>query len=96
MSTTKYAVRPTTAFKKDYKCAIKRGLNIELLNHVVVLLAAGAPLPEQNQDHALSGAWVGYRECYILPEWLLIYRIEDDVLILTLTYPGTHSDLFGE
>ena len=96
MRKAKYAVRPTTAFQKDYKRAIKRGLNIELLNHVVTRLADGATLPEQHQDHALSGAWVGYRECYILPEWLLIYRIDDAVLVLTLTYPGTHSDLFGE
>ena len=90
MRKAKYAVRPTTAFQKDYKRAIKRG------DHVVALLADGVTLPEQNQDHALSGAWVGYRECYILPEWLLIYRIDDAVLVLTLTYHSTHSDLFGE
>lgn len=51
---------------------------------------------EKNKDHALSGNWVGHRECHILPDWLLIYRIEDDVLVLTLARTGTHSDLFGK
>jgi len=48
------------------------------------------------RDHDLSGDWVGHRECHILPDWLLIYRIEDDVLVLTLARTGTHSDLFGK
>ena len=95
MSQTKYVVKFTTQFRKDYKLAIKRGLKIELLEHVVALLAAGEMLPEKNRDHALTGNWVGHRECHILPDWLLVYRIEDDVLILTLTRTGNHSDLFG-
>ena len=56
----------------------------------------GEPLPEKNRDHDLSGDWVGHRECHILPDWLLIYRIEDDVLVLTLARTGSHSDLFGK
>ena len=48
------------------------------------------------RDHDLSGDWVGHRECHILPDWLLIYRIEDDVLVLTLARTGSHSDLFGK
>ena len=84
MRKTKYTVKYTTGFKKDYKRAIKRGLKIELLEQVVALLAMGEPLPEKNRDHDLSGDWVGHRECHILPDWLLIYRIEDDVLVLTL------------
>ncbi len=55
MSQTKYAVKFTTQFRKDYKLAIKRGLKIELLEHIVTLLAAGEPLPEKNKDHALTG-----------------------------------------
>ena len=90
----KYTVKPTSQFKKDYKAAIKRGLNIELLEDVVRLLAEGAALPERNKDHALTGNWVGHRECHILPDWLLIYHIKDDVLVLTLTRTGTHSELF--
>ena len=44
----------------------------------------------------LTGNWVGHRECHVLPDWLLIYRIEDEVLVLTLSRTGTHSDLFGK
>ena len=79
-----------------YKKAIKRGLSIKLLEQVVELLSMGEPLPERNRDHDLSGDWVGYRECHIQPDRLLIYRIEDDVLVLTLVRTGTHSDLFGK
>lgn len=96
MKPTKYLVKLTTQFKKDYKQAIKRGLKIQMLDDVITALALGEALPEKNRDHALSGNWIGHRECHILPDWLLIYRIEDDVLILTLTRTGTHSDLFGK
>jgi mRNA interferase YafQ len=96
MRKTKYTVKFTTQFRKDYKLAIKRGLKIELLEEVVALLATGTPLPEKNKDHALCGDWTGHRDCHILPDWLLIYRIEDNVLVLTLARTGTHSDLFGK
>lgn len=96
MRKTKYIVKPTAQFKKDYKRAIKRGLKIELLESVVELLASGESLSEKNRDHALSGRWSGHRECHILPDWLLIYRIEDGILVLTLSRTGTHGDLFGE
>lgn len=56
----------------------------------------GEPPPEKNKDHALSGNWAGHRECHILPDWLLVYRIENVVLVLTLARTGTHSDLFGK
>lgn len=93
---TKYTIKSTTQFKKDYKLAKRRHLDLELLKDIVTKLANGEPLPEKNKDHALSGNWIGHRECHILPDWLLIYRIEDDVLILTLSRTGTHSDLFGK
>ena len=93
---TKYQVKFTTQFKKDYKLAVKRGLKTALLDAVIADLANGVPLPERNSDHALDGNWVGHRECHILPDWLLIYRIDGDVLVLTLTRTGTHSDLFGK
>ena len=96
MRKTKYIVKPTTQFKKDYKLAIKRRLKISLLEDIISVLAMGEPLPDKNKDHALGGNWVGHRECHIQPDWLLIYRIEDDVLVLTLTRTGTHSDLFGK
>ncbi len=93
---TKYTIKPTTQFKKDYKLAVKRGLKIDLLKNIVEALAMGEELPEKNRGHALSGNWNGHRECHILPDWLLIYRIEEDVLVLILTRTGTHSDLFGK
>lgn len=96
MKKTKYTVKTTTQFKKDYKLAIKRGVKINLLENVIAALAMGEPLPEKCKDHALTGNWAGHREYHILPDWLLIYRIEDDVLVLTLTRTGTHSDLFGK
>lgn len=91
---TKYEVRYTTQFKKDYKLAQKRHLPMELLKAVIEKLANGEELPPKNRDHGLTGNWVGFRECHIQPDWLLIYRIEDDVLVLTLASTGTHSDLF--
>jgi len=96
MSQTRFEVKLTTQFKKDFKQAMKRGLKIKLLKDVIAKLAMGEALPESNRDHALTGDWKGFRECHILPDWLLIYRIENDVLVLTLTRTGTHSDLFGK
>ena len=86
----------TTQFKKDYKLALKRHLNIDLLDDIIRALSRGETLPEKNKDHALSDDWVGHRECHIQPDWLLVYRIEDDVLVLALARTGTHSDLFGK
>lgn len=93
---TKYTVKFTTQFKKDYKLAMKRGMKMSLLDAVISELANGNPLPEKNSDHALTGNWVGHRECHILPDWLLIYRVDGDVLVLTISRTGTHSDLFGK
>ena len=96
MRKTKYIVKPTTQFKKDFKLAMKRSMKIELLEEVIAMLAMGETLPDKHKDHALTGNWVGHRECHILPDWLLIYSIEDEVLVLTLARTGTHSDLFGK
>ena len=93
---TKYTVKFTTQFKKDYKLAMNRGMKISLLDAIISELANGNPLPEKNNDHALTGNWLGHRECHVLPNWLLIYRVEGDVLVLTLSRTGTHSDLFGK
>ena len=96
MSKIKYTVKTTSQFKKDYKLAMKRNLNISLLKEVVALLSMGEKLPEKYRDHALTGNWVGHRECHILPDWLLIYRIENDILVLTLSRTGSHSDLLDK
>lgn len=93
MNETLYEVKHTSQFKKDYRLAKKRGRDMKLIQEIILLLADGIKLPEKNRDHALTGDWSGFRECHIAPDWLLIYRMEDDVLALTLTRTGTHGDL---
>jgi len=93
MNETLYEVKETTQFKKDYRLAKKRGQNLQLLKDIILILADGQALPEKNRDHALTGDWIGFRECHITPDWLLMYKKEDDILVLTLTRIGTHSDL---
>ena len=88
-----YSLDHTSRFRKDLKTVIKRGYDISLLDDVVDKLLKGETLPAHNKDHALTGNWRKYRECHITPDWLLIYKIENDILILTLTRTGTHSDL---
>ena len=92
---TKYEIKNTTQFKKDYKLAKRRGLDINLLKSIVSKLADGEVLDPKYKDHPLSGDWIGHRECHIQPDWLLVYRYDNDVLVLTLSRTGTHSDLFG-
>ena len=86
----------TTRFKKDYKLAVKRHLDISLLDDIIRRLAFGETLPEKYKDHYLTGTWAAYRECHIQPDWLLIYRTDDEKLLLLLVRTGTHSDLFSE
>ena len=90
----KYRIRPTARFQKDLKRVLKRGYDLSLLTVILKKLADGETLPEKNRDHSLSGDYSGCRECHIAPDWLLIYEIADDELILYLTRTGTHSDLF--
>lgn len=90
MLTIKYQA----AFKKDYKRIVKRGYDMRLLEKVIELLANQKPLPEKNRDHQLTGDYAGCRECHITPDWLLIYEVADEELILYLTRTGSHSDLF--
>ncbi len=89
-----YKIIQTSRFKKDLKTAIKRGYNMELLDKVVTMLSNGETLPEYNRDHSLNGIYQGCRECYIQPDWLLIYEIDNNMMILYLTRTGSHSDLF--
>ena len=89
MLTIKYE----TTFKKDFKRILKRGYDIRLLEEVIEMLAEGKALPEKYKDHYLIGNYAGFRECHITSDWMLIYRIKNDELILYLTRTGTHSDL---
>ena len=80
-------------FKKDLKLAARRGLPLDELNTVVDWLAAGQALPDRNRDHALTGDYIGFRECHIRPDWVLIYQIRETELVLVLVETGSHADL---
>ena len=86
----------TSQFKKDYKRAKKRGLDMRGLQTVLDKPCAEEPLEERYRDHALVGSYLGFRECHVRPDWLLIYAIDRGRLILTASRTGTHSDLFDE
>ncbi len=81
-------------FKREVRRLARRGKNLSKLDEVVKMLANEEQLPEQYRDHALRGEWEGFRDCHIEPDWLLIYRIENEKLILVLVATGSHSDLF--
>lgn len=87
------ALNSSTKFKRDIKNCIKRGYNMKLLEELIDVLRIPEPLSQKNRDHGLCGNWCEYRECHILPDWLLIYRIDNEELYLVRT--GTHADLFG-
>lgn len=86
-------VRYSTKFKKDFKICQKRNYNMQLLQQAIETLRIPAPLPAKNKDHNLTGNYMGFRECHIAPDWLLIYKQAGNELLLDRT--GTHSDLFN-
>ena len=87
---------PSTKFKKDLKRVTKQGKDRELIDDVIEKLQRQEALPQKNRDHALVGDYNGYRECHIMPDWLLIYRVTNNnaVELLELTRTGSHSELF--
>ena len=85
-------VAQTKQFKKDVKRMRKRGKDLEKVKAVIELLVDEEPLPPKNRDHKLGGNWIGRRDCHIEPDWILIYKLTEDELLLERT--GTHSDLF--
>ena len=85
----------TNRFKKDFQKIIKRGHSVEKFNDVLNYLVNEKPLPPEYRDHKLQGDFTGYRECHIEPDWLLIYKIEEQILTLVLSRTGSHSDLFS-
>ena len=89
-----YEVVLSNHFRKDLKLAAKRGCDLALLNSIVDRLAQGETLPAKHRDHSLTGDYIGFRECHIQPDWLLIYRTEGEALMLFLMRTGTHADLF--
>ncbi len=86
-------VRYSTKFKKDFKTCVKRRCKMTLLQQIIDILRIPDTLPPKNADHNLTGNYAGYRECHIEPDWLLIYRIYGNELLLQRT--GTYADLFG-
>lgn len=90
----KFKLEMTGKFRRDLKTVIKRGYDMDLIQEVIDMLVEGKPLPAKYKDHNLTGNYVKHRECHVSPDWLLIYRVEEDILVLTLTRTGTHSDLF--
>ena len=90
----KYEVKYTARFQKDYKILVKRRFDVSKVHEVIEILASGNELPGKYHDHALSGVFQGARECHIGPDWLLIYSISNEKLILELMRTGSHSDLF--
>jgi mRNA interferase YafQ len=90
----KYQVKFTNQFKKDIKLAKKQNKNLDKLFEVVNILASGGILNARYRDHDLSGNYKGTRECHIEPDWLLVYEIQEGILVLMLYRLGTHSELF--
>jgi len=90
----KLTIDTTSRFRKDYKLAVRRGYDMSILESVVEILARGELLPEKYCDHDLIGNYKGCRECHLKPDWLLVYQIFDDELILLLTRTGSHNDIF--
>ena len=91
-----YSIEYSNRYKKSYKLAVKRGLDVKILNNVVKALAEGKKLDKKHKDHGLTGDLKGFRECHIQSDWLLIYQIIDDTCVLYLLDTGTHADLFGK
>ena len=90
----KLTIKTTKRFDKDLKKLKKRKYNLTLLAQIINKLSDSEILPEKYRDHCLTGNYKRFRECHIQPDWLLIYKIEKNILVLTLSRTGTHSDLF--
>ena len=91
-----YKIVYTNRMKKDAKLMKKRGKDMQKLINVLSLLANGNSLRAQYKDHSLTGNLHDFRECHIEADWLLMYQIYEDTLILSATATGTHADLFGK
>ncbi len=91
-----YKIQYTNRMKKDARLMKKRGKDMNKLVSVLALLASSNPLPVQYKDHSLTGNLQDFRECHIEPDWLLLYQIYEDTLILSATATGSHADLFGK
>ena len=87
-------IKQTSQFKKDLKAAIRQHCDLARLKQVIDTLAREEPLPPIHHDHTLAGKYRNFRECHVTPDWLLIYQVSTDTLILTLARLGSHAKLF--
>ena len=92
-STVSYKVVLTSAFRRDYRRCAKRGLPIEEIDAAIMTLASGGLLPATMNDHPLKHNHAGERECHLRGDWLMIYRIDRDILTLSMLRTGTHREL---
>ena len=90
----KYTPYYTNRIKRQLKTLEKRGYDMSLFKEVVDMLLDGKPLPPRYRDHPLHGDLRGYRDCHILGDWVLVYKIDKNILTLILSETGTHSDIF--
>lgn len=95
MNNYKYKIEMSSRYRKELKKMIQRGADERKIIDAIDILASGKILPQRYKDHQLHGKFEGMRECHITPDWVLVYRIDGDRLILALTRTGTHSDIFG-
>ena len=89
------ALIQTSKFKQDYKRMVKQGRNLSLLKDVIEVLQRREPLNVRHLDHPLTGNWRGFRECHVENDWILVYRVHNKELLLTLSRTGSHSEVFG-
>lgn len=85
-------VQYSTKFRRDFKLCVKRCYDMTALQKIIDTLRIPEQLPQRNRDHTLTGNYIGYRECHVAADWLLVYRQDSDILFLYRT--GTHADLF--
>ena len=90
-----YQIEFTNEMKRNVKLMRRRGKDLRKLTEVLDILTSGEQLPARNKDHQLTGNLRDFRECHIEPDWLMIYQVHDDILVLTATATGTHADLLG-
>ena len=89
----KYRPKYTKRYRKQYKLLKKRGYDLSLLDDIISILSKGDPLPPKYSDHPLKGNMSDYRDCHIKDDWVLIYKHDNDALVLLLFQTGTHSDI---
>lgn len=89
-----YQVQYPVQFKKDLKLSKRRNLDLELLYEVMDIIESLKEIPSKYKDHSLVSNWKGYRELHILPDWLLIYKIDHGKKEISYARTGSHSDLF--